>query len=115
MFLLSKDEQTKQIATLLKKYEFKISISEARLGINFYSKVDKKGNTVLQKIIKRYILSDIESERVTLSNEMDSIIECADKEYINYTQRLDGNTAMHLASRSGNVELVKNLLMTESI
>ncbi|MCP5378734.1 MAG: ankyrin repeat domain-containing protein [Rickettsiaceae bacterium] len=110
----AKDEHTQELSKFLKKHGVDITIEEARFGINLHSKIDQKGNTVLQQLIKKYILFH-EKE---ILQDIDNIIKYStykESDYVNYTVRSDGNTALHLATIAGNKEIVDKLFKSPNL
>jgi ankyrin repeat protein len=103
---LAKNDKIKELSRLLHKYDFNINIAESRLGIDLYNKVDKNGNTLLQKLVKNYSLSENEE----IWQEIDTLVKYADDSYLNYTFRSDGNTALHLAVIANDSDLVGYLV-----
>ncbi len=51
---------------ILKKYGFNITIYEARMGIDFFTKINARGDTILMIIVKKYLQTDREIEREEL-------------------------------------------------
>ena len=96
----AKNTNTKELSRILKSLDIDLTIKEAIAGtdcINLNNKIDKKGNTPLQQLMKRYISGQEVSQQEAkerLWQDIEKIIEYSD---INYTQRVDGNSTLHLA------------------
>lgn len=57
MHIRAKTPIIKEMSKFLKILGFEISVEEERKGINLHSKIDRKGNTILQRLIKENVFS----------------------------------------------------------
>ena len=108
--ILTKETTTKKLSQVLHKYGINISAQEAISGINLNNRADKKGNTAIQILIKKYINTPLASLEDQEEIREDIIYLLENNASILCTQRLDGNTALHLMAKSGREELIDTLV-----
>ena len=96
----------KELSKVLKHYGKEMTIKEAIEGVNLKDKIDAKGNTLVHKVIKDYMKLPNDEK---LENDLTCLVDKY-KAGINDTERKDRNTALHLAARSGNQNVVRILL-----
>ena len=100
---------TKKLSKILKGYGITITIREALGKIDLNKATETKGNTYLQQVIKRYIRSSADLVKCK-GLEDDLKVMLQNGACIQGTKRLDGNSALHLAAKYGQVNLTDSLI-----
>ena len=106
----------KKLSNILKDCGIVMSIREAVEGVNFATKANEKGNTVLQLIIKQYIKDRVKEKNIDQIKFEETVKALLNEgASIHQTKRRDENTALHLAARHGDEELVQILVGNSAV
>ena len=80
MHILAKTPIMEEISKILKKLVFEISYEEARFNIYLHCKIDRIGNTILQRLIKEYAITCEVTSRELIFKDIKYVLEYI-KEY----------------------------------
>jgi len=105
---LAKGPNKKLTKILRDIFGIKVSIQQAIQGVDFNAQADDKGNTLFQRIVKKFI-------KINQNKFLDIFTELLNGYEINLNQtfRSDKSTVLHHVARSGSIDLL-NIILDES-